>query len=92
MTERMVNHKGEVLKGDLGDTHVRCDCGSFEFKGDWDDMCHAWDQHVGANGYDEMIRAEPIFLTREGARRMKEIMAEPRKPLPELPLDMKKWK
>lgn len=73
---KLINHKGEVLssKEDLTLTHVRCNCDGFDFKGDWDEMCHAWDQHIGANGYDEMIRASPIFMTREGGRKFLEIV------------------
>lgn len=70
--------------------HVVCDCGNWEFEGDWDDMCHSWFEHEMDPEYTHLYvsRTNTTFLSRAGAEKLKEVMARPRQPLPADPLPL----
>lgn len=65
-------------KNDLAHISAHCECGSFDFEGDWDDLCSAWPSHVRdpefTHLYIEKSDHESLsLLSRADGRRFMEI-------------------
>lgn len=78
---------------DLGNVHVSCSCGEWEFRGDWDDMCDEWFVHEADPSYTHLYVTRNdhkghTFLSRAGGEKLLEIMKRGRQPLPAEPLEI----
>lgn len=67
-------------KSDLSDMKAHCECGEFEFEGDWDDLCREWPTHErdpeSAYPITRRDHENRLLITREGYEILRERFPE----------------